>query len=158
MKRALILLILFPLFFSFGCNVPSKEVKVYFFKDSRLSAVSRTIPTIEDPLMIAISALMEGPSASERAEGYTTEIPAGTQARRVGREGNVAIIDFNSNLGRYEGGGARVRGLLAQIVYTASGVRGIKLALIKLQGQDYFELGSEGYVVDHPLERRDVRF
>ncbi|MFC1560201.1 GerMN domain-containing protein [Candidatus Margulisiibacteriota bacterium] len=157
MKKALILMTLFILLAAVGCNVPSKKVSVHFYKDGNLSSVNRLIPTLEDPLMIAITELMKGPNPTEQMEGYTTGIPAGTQARRIEREGNVAILELNSKLATLRGGTPEAEGVLAQIVYTATSVRGIKYVLLKLQGADHFELGRSGYIVDHPLERRDIK-
>ena len=159
MKKALLcLIVIFVLLGCLGCNVPSKKVRIYFFKDGNLATVDRVIPTIEDPLMIAITELMKGPTPQEKMEGYTTEIPAGARARRMEREGDVAIIDFNRNLAMYEGPEAGAKKIIAQIVYTATDIRKVKYAYMKLQSSDYFELGSDNYVIDHPLERSDAKF
>lgn len=156
MKKAVTLIILLALLGCVGCEVPSKDLKVYFYKNGKLEPVKRSIPTIEEPLMVAISELMAGPNDKELSEGYMTEIPKDTRARDVEKEGNVAIIDFNSMLVNYEG--KNVQGMLAQIVYTATGISGVKTVIFKLQGEDSFTVGPDGYVVDHPLERGDLRF
>lgn len=158
MKKFLLLILFCFLFTCVGCEVPSKEVKVYLLKGGRLATVSRTIPTIETPIMIAISELMNGPNVSEQMEGYSTEIPEGTRARDIDIEGKTAIIDFNSKLASHSGDNKEIKKMLAQIVYTATSIKGIKEVLFKIQGEDNFELGSERYVVDHPLERGDVKF
>ncbi len=139
-----------------GCSVPGKGVKVYFFKEDKLVAVDREMPTLENPVLIAVDQLMKGPNDAETANGLTTAIPAGTRVRQMDVEGDVAIIDFNGSLGQVSGA-SEIQGMLAQIVYTATSVKGVKKVLLKLEGSDNFTLGGEGYIIDHPLERSDVK-
>jgi len=139
-----------------GCSVPSKGVKVYFFQDKELVPVQRELSTNENPVVIAIDLLLKGPNEQEAANGLTTKIPAGTRSKNVDVEGHTAIVDLNSTLVEFEGGTAEARGIVAQIVYTVTGVRGIKQVILKLQGSDQFVIGP-GYVIDHPLERGDVK-
>ena len=153
-KRYLCLLLLLAVA---GCSVPNKQLQIFFFKEDKLVSVSRDLPTNEAPIMVAIDQLLLGPTDSETAQGIMTEIPNGTRATKVEVMGDTVIIDFNSRLAEYGGGSAKVRGMMAQIVYTATNVRGIKKVILKLEGSDQFTLGSEGYEVDHPLERSDVK-
>lgn len=141
-----------------GCSVPSKQLSIYFFKEDKLVPVARELPTVENPVSVAIDQLLKGPSDTETSQGIMTEIPNGTRAIDVSVVGDTAIINFNSRLAEYGGGTATVRGILAQIVYTATDVRGVKKVILKLEGNDQFTLGSEGYTVDHPLDRDDVKF
>ena len=139
-----------------GCSVPSKSVKVYFFQADKLMPVERELPTIENPVVIAIDQLLRGPNDQEVANGFTTKIPAGTRSRNVDVEGHTAIVDLNSTLLEYQGGSDEAKGIVAQIVYTATGVRGIKEVMLKLQGSDQFVIGP-GYAIDHPLTRDEVK-
>lgn len=139
-----------------GCSVPSKGIKVYFFRTNELVPVERELPTNENPVVIAIDQLLRGPSEQEVANGLMTKIPSGTRSRNIDVEGHTAIIDLNSTLVEFEGGTAEAKGIVAQIVYTATSVRGIKEVMLKLQGSDQFVIGP-GYVIDHPLTRDDVK-
>jgi len=139
-----------------GCSVPSRGIKVYFFRASELVAVERELPTNENPVVIAIDQLLRGPSEQEAANGLTTKIPSGTRSRDIDVEGHTAIVDLNSTLVEFEGGSAEAKGIVAQIVYTATSVKGIKEVILKLQGSDQFVIGP-GYMIDHPLERNDVK-
>lgn len=152
MKRFIALLLLIIVS---GCSVPNKDLNIYFFKDEKLIAVKRDLPTIENPVLVAMYQLMQGPNDQETASGIMTEIPNGTMAVKVEVMGDTAIINLNSKLTEYQGTGAKA--LVAQIVYTATSVKGIKRVLLKLEGSDQFTLGSEGYVIDRPLERSDVK-
>jgi spore germination protein GerM len=139
-----------------GCSVPSKDAHVYFFQKEKLIPVSRELPTNENPVMIAIDQLLRGPNEQEVANGFTTKIQAGTRSRNVDVEGHTAIVDFNSSLVEFDGGTDEAKGIVAQIVYTATDVRGVKQVILKLQGSDQFIMGP-GYVIDHPLTRDDVK-
>ncbi|MFH1709612.1 MAG: GerMN domain-containing protein [bacterium] len=139
-----------------GCSVPNKGVKVYFFQEGKLVPTERALPTIENPVVVAIDQLLRGPNEQEAANGFTTKIPAGTRSRGVDVEGRTAIVDLNSTLLEYEGSSSRAKDMVAQIVYTATSVRGIKEVILKLQGSDQFVLGPD-YVIDHPLSRDDIK-
>jgi len=139
-----------------GCSVPSKGIKVYYFQAGKLVAVERELPTIENPVVVAIDQLLRGPNEQEAANGITTKIPAGTRSRNVDVEGHTAIIDLNSTLLEYQGGSSEAKGIVAQIVYTATSVRGIKEVILKLQGSDQFLIGP-GCAIDHPLTRDEIK-
>jgi spore germination protein GerM len=139
-----------------GCSVPSKVVKVFFFQEGKLVSVDRELPTIENPVLIAIDQLLKGPNDQEVANGFITKIPAGTRSSNVDVEGHTAIVDLNSALVEFEGGTAEAKGIVAQIVYTATSVREIREVILKLQGSDQFVIGP-GYVIDHPLTKDDVK-
>ena len=139
-----------------GCSVPSKVVKVFFFQEGKLVSVNRELPTIENPVLIAIDQLLKGPNDQEVANGFITKIPTGTRSSNVDVEGHTAIVDLNSTLVEFEGGTAEAKGIVAQIVYTATSVREIREVILKLQGSDQFVIGP-GYVIDHPLTKDDVK-
>lgn len=141
-----------------GCSVPNKIVKVYFYdKNNELVSMDRELPTIVNPALIAIDQLLKGPNEQEEAKGLTTAIPVGTRSRKVEVEGDVAVVDLNSAFAQVDGGTVEAKAVLAQIVFTATSVNGINKVLIKVVGDDQFTLGRQGYTVDHPLERRDVK-
>jgi len=134
------------------------SVKVYFYKGDKLFAVERTLNAGEAPLQRAIGELLAGPSPDEKLEGITTQLPAGTRVLRLRVKDQVAIIDFNRKLEAYGGGSARLEGMIAQIVYTATEIPGIEKVWIWMEGEKELVLGGEGLVLDKPLSRRDVSF
>ena len=141
-----------------GCSVPSKTVNIYFLdKEGKLVTVERERPTQELPLVMAIDQLMAGPNDQERTNGITTMLPQGTRARKVEREGKTAIVDMNSSLHSFTGNAADAKILIAQLVYTATSIKGIDEVILKLQGSDQFTIGSENYLIDHPLSRDDIK-
>lgn len=139
-----------------GCSVPNKTVKIFFFDKDKLVSVERDLPTNENPVVVAIDQLLKGPNEQESNSGLVSMINAGTRSRSVDVDGHTAIIDFNSALVDFEGGTPAAKSIVAQIVYTATGVSGVKQVILKLQGSDQFIMGP-GYSIDHPLSRDDFK-
>lgn len=129
-------------------------VKVYFFKGDKLTAVERPLGADEAPLPKAITELLSGP----KEHGLSSQIPPGTKILHLQIKNGTAILDFNRKLEAYGGGSARVEGMVAQIVYTATGIPGIEKAWIWVGGQREVILGGEGLVLDHPLSRHEVGY
>jgi len=140
----------------FNYLAPPREkapvVKIYFFKGDKLAAVERPLGVDEAPLPKAITELLSGPKVS----GLSTQIPPGTKILRLQVKNGTAILDFNRKLEAYGGGSARVEGMIAQIVYTATEVPGITKVWIWINGNREVVLGGEGLVLDRPLSRRDI--
>ena len=136
---------------------PRDGVKVYFFMGDRLRAVFREMPKGEERLNFGIMELLKGPSDAEKKGEYFSEIPPGVTVISIVTKDRTAIINFNQKLAKYGGGSTRVQGLIAQIVYTATETRGIEKVRILVEGEGNLVLGAEGYVIDHPLGRWDVR-
>jgi len=140
-----------------GCSVQGKGVDIYFFnKDGKMMPVNRDLPTLENPELIAMDQLLRGPNDAENLAGFSTAVPSGTRAIDVNVEGSVAIIDLNEGIAQLKGEAATKKAL-AQIIYTATGVKGVKKVLLKLEGSDNFGLNGNKVVIDHPLDRSDVK-
>ena len=73
-------------------------------------------------------------------------------------QGSMAVITFNDEIENYGGGSNRVQDLVAQIVYTFTEVPGVNKVKILVGKRESVILGSEGFVIDHPLTREDVKF
>lgn len=134
------------------------SVKVYFYKGDKLFAIEREIKAGESPAQKALGELLAGPNPDEKLEGITTQLPAGTRVLRIRVKGHVAIVDFNRKLETYGGGSARLEGMIAQIVYTATEIPGVEKVWIWMEGEKEVVLGGEGLVLDRPLSRRDVSY
>jgi len=132
--------------------------RVYFIKGAALSAVDRNLRPDEEPLKKVIDELLKGPGLKEQSQGYLTLIPRATKLLGSKIENKVAILNFNGKLEEYGGGAAHVRGMIAQIVYTATGLQGIEKAWIQVEGKKGVVLGGEGLVLDKPLTREDTGY
>jgi spore germination protein GerM len=150
------LLVLAALFF-LGVN-SSPAVKVYFIKGERLESVKRVLPEGGDRLQIAAAELISGPNAQEQAGGIFSEIPSGTKILKAEIIDKVAAITFNKKISDASGGSARIQGMIAQIVYTFTEIPGVEKVKIEAEGEESLVLGGEGYVVDQPLSREEIKF
>lgn len=131
-------------------------VTIYLAKGDRLVAAERPLAKNDDRLGRAIAALLAGPTETEKAGGLTTLIPGGTRVLHHRVRDGVAIVDFNRQLESYGGGSARIEGLIAQIVYTATEVPGVNKVWVRIEGNKEVVLGGEGLVLDKPLGRADL--
>ena len=139
-------------FFSF--SAPPAATKVYFLKGEKLFAVSRPSQTLQS----AINDLLKGPIPQEEKSGIFTEIPDRTKLRGAEIAGETAVLDFSKEIGGYGGGTAKAQGLIAQIVYTATEIKGIKKVKILIEGKEASAFGGEGLMIDRPLSREDIQF
>lgn len=133
-------------------------VKAYFFQNEKLVPVERRQVPDRPLLTQAIEALLAGPTDEEKRSGLTTALPAGVKLRLAKADRSLAIVDLSRSLENYGGGSAKLEGLIAQLVYTATAVRGIDRAWIWVEGEREVVLGGEGLVLDRPLGRQDVKY
>lgn len=133
-------------------------LKIFFLRNDRLMSVERPLNPALSPLQQALGYLLSGPSDKERSEGVVTLLPKGIKIRHLKMKGETIIIDFSGELENYGGGAARVEGLIAQIVYTATESPGVKKVWLWMDGQKNVVLGVEGLVLDRPLSREDIKF
>ena len=107
----------------------SAAVKVFFPRGEQLVAVDRPGTTVQD----AVRALLRGPTAAERTAGFRTYIPRGTALRSASVGGKRATVDLGVKIMQ----GVKAEGLnarLAQVVYTATGVRPVTSAKVLIAG------------------------
>ncbi|MBI5699173.1 GerMN domain-containing protein [Candidatus Saganbacteria bacterium] len=139
-----------------GPAVPA--IKIYFLKGESLAPVARPLQGSTEPLAAAARELMLGPTEEEKQSGLFSEIPPKARIQKIVREDGTVLISFNSELEKYGGGSARVRGLIAQIVYTFTEVPGVTKVRILVGKKGEVVLGGEGFVIDKPLARQDIKF
>lgn len=143
--------------FLYTSTPSTPTVKIYFLKGEKLIAVERPLLNNQDPLKAAAHELMRGPTAEEKKAGLFSEIPAKAKIQKVARENSTALVSFNPELEKYGGGSARVQGLIAQIVYTFTEVPGVEKVRILIGKKGEVVLGGEGFVIDKPLARQDIK-
>jgi len=136
-------------------TIPS--VKIYFFKDGKLAYVKRPIEKNAEPLSVAFTGLLKGPTQKEIRSGYFSEIPKNTKITEIIKNGTLIELTFSKELANYGGGSARVLGLVTQIVYTFTEIKGINKVKINIEDKDEVVLGGEGLVIDKPLGREDFK-
>ena len=133
---------------------PSRSaLTVYFVRGEHVAPVRRVVPGTPAPARASLQALVAGPTASERREGYTSAIPAGTRLRGVSIARGVATVDLT---GRFQAGGGSASMLLrvAQVVHTATAFPSVARVAFRLDGRPVASIGGEGVIVSPPLGRR----
>src|SRR3954465_14938469 len=98
-----------------GAAAPAKgRLQVFFLRGEQLAAVSRPGTTAED----AIRALVAGPTAADRARGFSPKIPRSPRVLSVTAAGGIATVNLG---GRFTAGGdtGSLLARLAQVVRTA---------------------------------------
>jgi len=133
----------------------TSSVAVYLLRDGKVSPVRRTIESTPAVARAALTELLKGPTAGERADGLATAIPSGTALRDISLSDGVATVDVD---GRFDdgGGSASMLGRVAQIVATLTRFPTIERVAFRIDGAPVEAVGGEGVVVDPPVGRRAI--
>jgi spore germination protein GerM len=131
------------------------EITVYFYRYEQLYAAKRVLPDNVFPISAALQELFAGPNTEEKSNRVQTMIPTGLKWRDFSVEKDVLVLNFNEPLLQISGGHNVIDGMLKQIVFTATEIKGIKAVRFQISGQPEQTLiiGGEGYTIDRPLDR-----
>lgn len=140
-------------------------VAAYFFMDDTtntsrpgpfLAPVARSVPESSDPVIAALSELLQGPTEAETASvpAIRTTIPDNTLLLGVTLVDGIATVDLSRE---FEGGGgsASMFGRLAQVVYTVTQFPEITSVVFRLDGQPVTVFSNEGIMMEGPAGRDD---
>ena len=86
-----------------------QAVLVYFLRDGRVAATTRTVPATKAVARAALSALPAGPTPEERDIGFETEVPVDLSIDALTIADGTATLDLSSGTGCPP---------MAQVVYT----------------------------------------
>lgn len=128
-------------------TVPTRPttVLVHFLRDELLHVAARRVPAATPEA--ALQALLDGPTAAERAAGDVTVIPAGTRLLGVDLDGREAVVDLSGEFA--EGGGSlSLVARVMQVVFTVTQFPGVEVVRFRLDGDPVVDLGGEGLFVD----------
>jgi hypothetical protein len=134
---------------------PSKlSLEVWFSRDNGLVAVRRQHAPTQLVATASMKALLDGPTAEERAAGLTSAVPTGTRLLGIGIRDGLATVDLTSEY--QSGGGAlSMQTRLGQVVYTLTQFPTVQKVRFRLDGSPVNVFSSEGIVLDHPVGRSD---
>jgi Immunoglobulin-like domain of bacterial spore germination/Sporulation and spore germination len=143
-------------------------VQVWLMRGGQLFSSGRTVAVTKATGHAAMTALLAGPDAAERAAGVTSAIPAGTRLLGLGIAGGTATVDLSGGFGQAGGGaagdgtagdgaavggaaGGGAAGRLAQVVYT--------LTQFPTVSRVRFEIGGTGVttVAGVPVQQAQTR-
>ena len=131
------------------------SLEVWFARNDGLVSVRRTHRRTQLVATAAVEALLEGPSAAERAAGIVSAVPKGTRLLGISiHHDGVATVDLTSEY-QSGGGSLSMQTRLGQVVYTLTQFPTVKRVRFRLDGTPVNVFSSEGIVLDHPVGRRD---
>jgi hypothetical protein len=84
-------------------------LRLYFLRDGKLGPVARSVPATPAVGTAALQTLLAGPSADDRANGFTTALPTDAAVTGLRIADGVATVDVQGDISHAG---------LAQIVYT----------------------------------------
>jgi germination protein M len=129
-------------------------VSVYLLRGETLGVAHRKVPATQAVATAAMTALLEGPNAREKAAGLTTTIPVGTTLNEVTIEDGTARVDLSGEFAS-GGGSLSMQARVAQVVYTLTQFPTVKSVEFLVDGEIVTAIGGEGIVVDGPQRRSD---
>lgn len=130
------------------------SLEVWFARDGGLVAVRREHAPTQAVATAAVSALLDGPTATERNAGITSAVPGGTRLLGINIQNGVATVDLTSEY-QSGGGSLSMQTRLGQVVYTLTQFPTVQRVRFRLDGSPVNVFSSEGIVLDHPVGRAD---
>jgi germination protein M len=137
-----------------GQPVLRSAAAVFLVRGEHVAPVRRVGAHTPAVARAAVSALLRGPTASERKDGYSSAIPARTGLGSISVSRGVATVDFSS---RFElgGGSLSMQLRVAQVVYTLTQFPSVGRVAFRLDGRPVEWIGGEGVSVSPPVGRAD---
>jgi germination protein M len=132
-------------------NQAPMVLTVYFLRDGKVAPVRREVITSVQVAGAALTQLLMGPTAEERADGLETAIPAGTQREATSIGNGVAKVDFSRLITN--------RAAQAQFVYTLTQfptVRRVAFTTGPARGRRAYENETPAILVESPLPGEEV--
>jgi hypothetical protein len=135
-----------------GSPDPSRSMtfELWFNYDGSLFVTHRTEPFTPAVAARSIEALLDGPTASERAANLGTEINPGTNLLGIAIDDGVATVSFDEAFTSEETPAIAV-GSLSQIVYTLTQFDSIEGVIFEVEGEPLTNFG--GYELDGAQRR-----
>jgi germination protein M len=129
-------------------------ISVYLMRGEFIGTAHRSVPKTAGVATAAMTALLDGPNATEKAAGLKTIIPTGTKLNGVTISNGIATVDLSS---AFESGGGTLSmtARLAQVVYTLTQFPTVNGVNFKIDGKKVTVFGGEGIMLDHPQKRAD---
>jgi spore germination protein GerM len=129
-------------------------ITAYYTRDEKICAAARVIPKTQQVGAAAMKALLEGPTAGEKAAGMFSAIPEGTTFLGLDIGDGIATVDLSKEFA--SGGGTLSMAMrLAQVVFTLTQFPTVEGVNFKLDGEPVEVFSGEGIILDHPVDRDD---
>ncbi|MFH1036535.1 MAG: GerMN domain-containing protein [Patescibacteria group bacterium] len=105
------------------------------FSCNKVFPVERIVVRTQSPARKALELLFEGPTQSEKEQGFLTSINTGVEIQSLTIENKVAKADFNEQLEFQVGGSCRVSAIRAQITETLKQFPTVDSVIISIDGR-----------------------
>lgn len=127
----------------FGQVAEKMKVKVFFNNNKldpeiscdKVFPVEREVAKTEAVARAALSELLKGATATEKEEGFFTNINSGVEIQKLTIENGIAKVDFNEQLEFQTAGSCRVIAIRAQITETLKQFPTVKDVIISVNGR-----------------------
>jgi hypothetical protein len=120
-------------------SAETASVAVYLVRDGKVTPVRRSIPATPAVARSATSALLEGPTEDERADGLSTAIPDDASLLDIAVADGVATVDLD---GSFVSDEASMRGAVAQVVATLTQFPTVERVAFRIDGEPVSTLGD----------------
>jgi spore germination protein GerM len=136
---------------------PKSYVNVFFIgqndsKEEVYKAVKREYNEAEPKLKFAVTSLVAGPNAAEKAKGVYSEIPVGTRVLDVTETPDKVIINLSSTF-ETGGGTYSLYKRIYQLIKTAKKNTN-KPVYLHIEGKKADVIGGEGIMLSQPLNEK----
>jgi len=125
--------------------------RVHFLQGEQAVAVDRPGTTVRT----AVTALLRGPTAAERATGIRTQVPPRVPLLGVTVTNGVATVDLGSRFA-VNASAERLNARLTQLVLTVDGVAGVRSVRVRIEGGTPFGL-FPGIDLTRPVTSATIR-
>lgn len=139
---------------SAAAAAPARTAKLYFTAGEQFRPVDRALPSANSGALSAITALLRGPTAAERQQDITTQIPDGVTITSLTTDGKTAVLELSPRFldgiahaqkARTAAQRSELAARLGQVVFTLTQFPGIGAAKIR----------SDGLLLEAEIDRGD---
>ncbi|MDP9070273.1 MAG: GerMN domain-containing protein [Actinomycetota bacterium] len=133
-------------------SVAAASAEIFLVAEERLAPAPRQVPAPVS-LEAVLAALLAGPTVEEVAAGWRTAISADTRLRSASTADGIAHLDLSESFAEVEGEEQILA--LAQLVFTATALPGIRGVAFRLAGSAVEVPTADGTLKEAPIRRAD---
>lgn len=137
-----------------GSPVPTQQITVFFTMAGRLHPISRAVALDVPVAEASMRALVEGPTADERADGIRTELGSAVGILSVVVNNGSAIVDLSGEF-QEPATPKRVALRVAQVTWTLADISEVSSVAFAIDGEAVSVATDSGESVDRPVTRAD---
>lgn len=137
-----------------GSPGSTQQITVYFTMAGRLHPASRAVALDVPVAEASMRALVEGPTADERADGIRTELGSAVGILSVVLRDGSAIVDLSGEF-QEPATPKRVALRVAQVTWTLTDIAEVSSVAFAIDGEAVSVATDSGESVDRPVSRAD---